>query len=251
MREGMEGQLWKVGQLAATTGLTVRTLHHYDHIGLVSPAGRTPSDHRLYTEADVRRLYQVLALRQLGLSLETVSSVLTGNTSMTEVLAAHRDYLDQQIHAMRLLRAQVATLATRAEQAPPASIDDFLELIRKVIAMNETVKKYFNEAQLATLAERRERLGEGAVAEVEAGWRDLLPRVSAAVEAGMDPAAPEAQLMAEQWMALLAEFHGGDDGLRDGLYRLQAENSDQIEQDHGGPSAAQLQFIQQANAALA
>lgn len=104
MREHMEGQVWKVGQLAAATGLTVRTLHHYDHIGLVRPAGRTRSDHRLYTEAEVRRLYQVLALRQLGLPLDVVGSVVTGSTSMAEVLMAHQDYLDQQLAKTRLLR---------------------------------------------------------------------------------------------------------------------------------------------------
>lgn len=47
---------WKVGELARTTGLTVRTLHHYDHVGLLQPSGRTASGHRLYEEEDVRRL---------------------------------------------------------------------------------------------------------------------------------------------------------------------------------------------------
>lgn len=61
----------------------------------------------------------------------------------------------------------------------------------------------------------------------------------------MNPAAPQAQAMAEQWMALLEQFHGGDDGLREGLYRMQAENADRIE--HGGPSPAQLDFIKRAN----
>ena len=50
-------------------------------------------------------------------------------------------------------------------------------------------------------------------------------------------------------MALLERFHGGDEGLRDGQYTMQAENAEQIERDHGGPSPAQLEFIQQANAA--
>jgi hypothetical protein len=45
---GLE-QVWKVGELATEAGLTVRTLHHYDHIGLVRPAGRTNTGHRLYT----------------------------------------------------------------------------------------------------------------------------------------------------------------------------------------------------------
>ena len=58
----MSGPCWKVGELAARTGLTVRTLHHYDAIGLLSPSGRTGSahnsGHRLYTAADLARLPQ-------------------------------------------------------------------------------------------------------------------------------------------------------------------------------------------------
>ena len=52
-------------------------------------------------------------------------------------------------------------------------------------------------------------------------------------------------------MGLLEQFHGGDAGLRDSLYRMQAENAEQIEQQHGGPSPALMEFIKAANAARA
>ena len=58
--------MWKVGELAGLAGLTVRTLHHWDEIGLISPSMRTASGHCLYDEADVRRLYEVVALRELS-----------------------------------------------------------------------------------------------------------------------------------------------------------------------------------------
>ncbi|MFD0476201.1 MerR family transcriptional regulator [Nonomuraea thailandensis] len=60
----MTEQLWKIGELAAATGLTVRTLRHFHHIGLLRPAGRSPTGHRLYTGDEVRRLYRILALRE-------------------------------------------------------------------------------------------------------------------------------------------------------------------------------------------
>ena len=55
--------------------------------------------------------------------------------------------------------------------------------------------------------------------------------------------------MTQQWMALLRGFHGGDDGLRDSPYRMQADNADEIEQKHGRPSPQLMAFIKQANAA--
>lgn len=98
------GRVYKVGQLATATGLTVRTLHHYDHVGLVCPSRRTASGHRLYDESDVQRLYQVLALRQVGLSLETIADALGGTAPLEQLLSQHRAYLDEQLVAMRTLR---------------------------------------------------------------------------------------------------------------------------------------------------
>lgn len=139
------GQVWKVGELAAEAGLTVRALHHYDRIGLVRPAGRTTIGHRLYTEADVRRLYQVLALRQLGLGLDQIANVLAGTVSMARVLAAHRDCLAAQLVAMQDLHALVAALVATAENRPDISADHFLGLIRRTVMVDDNVKHYFTQ----------------------------------------------------------------------------------------------------------
>ncbi|MFI1237925.1 MerR family transcriptional regulator [Nocardia salmonicida] len=137
--------MWKVGELATEAGLTVRTLHHYDRIGLVCPAERTNAGHRLYTEADVARLYQVLALRQLGLRLDQIANVLAGTVTMARVLVAHRDRLAAQVVAMQDLHALVSTLATTAENQPDISADHFLGLIRRTVMVDDTVGKYFTQ----------------------------------------------------------------------------------------------------------
>ena len=66
----------KVGELADRTGLSVRTLHHYDQIGLLAPEGRTRAGHRIYGLAQVRRLQQIASFRHLGLSLEEIRECL-------------------------------------------------------------------------------------------------------------------------------------------------------------------------------
>jgi DNA-binding transcriptional MerR regulator len=68
----MKFEALKVGELSKRTGLTIRTLHHYDEIGLLKPSLHGEAGYRLYTAADVVRLQQVLSLRQLGFSLEEV-----------------------------------------------------------------------------------------------------------------------------------------------------------------------------------
>src|SRR5690348_4993632 len=70
------GQTWKAGALAQATGLTVRTLHHYDEIGLLRPSRRLAGGHRLYDAEDVARLYRIIRLRQLGFPLSQVADVL-------------------------------------------------------------------------------------------------------------------------------------------------------------------------------
>lgn len=65
-----------VGTVAALTGVSVRTLHHYDHIGLVVPSVRTAAGYRGYTDADVERLHLVLVYRSVGLPPEEIRTLL-------------------------------------------------------------------------------------------------------------------------------------------------------------------------------
>jgi MerR family transcriptional regulator, thiopeptide resistance regulator len=65
-----------VGEVAALAGVTVRTLHHYDRIGLLSPSERTAAGYRRYTPADLDRLHRVLVYRELGFPLEEVATLL-------------------------------------------------------------------------------------------------------------------------------------------------------------------------------
>ena len=65
-----------MGELAEATGLTVRTLHYYEQIGLLTPSGRSPAGHRIYDDADAARLYRVSLLRRLGMDLAEVQRAL-------------------------------------------------------------------------------------------------------------------------------------------------------------------------------
>src|SRR5438552_18284538 len=101
----------KVGELAKRTGLTIRTLHHYDAIGLLRPSLHTESGHRLYTVADVARLQQVLSLRQLGFTLEQVRDCLArADFSPLEVIRMHVARLREQIELERKLCERLEAL---------------------------------------------------------------------------------------------------------------------------------------------
>ena len=99
---------WRVGDLARATGLTVRTLHHYDEIGLLTPADRSEGGHRLYGEQDVQRLYRIRLLRRLGLPLHQIAQALDDPAwSLRAALIRHRRELTQRIRLEQQLEHQL------------------------------------------------------------------------------------------------------------------------------------------------
>ncbi len=102
---------YSVGQVAAFAGVSVRTLHHYDEIGLLRPSARSTAGYRLYADADVDRLHQVVFYRGLGFSLDEVADVLDDRrVSATEHLRRQRELLDERIGALEDMRLAVDRL---------------------------------------------------------------------------------------------------------------------------------------------
>src|ERR1700754_2408030 len=94
-----------VGELAAQTGLTVRTLHHYDEIGLARPSQRTAAGHRRYTDPDVRRLHRVVALRGFGFTLAEIGALLDATEpDPRELVRRQLDQANEQIARTTRLR---------------------------------------------------------------------------------------------------------------------------------------------------
>ena len=99
-------QLLTVGDVARVTGVTVRTLHHYDAIGLVTPGGRSHAGYRLYDEADLDRLHAVLAYRELGFGLDEIASLLAGDVDRGTHLRRQHELVRTRIDELtRLLAA--------------------------------------------------------------------------------------------------------------------------------------------------
>src|SRR5262245_22466043 len=126
----MRFEALKVGELARRTGLTVRTLHHYDEIGLLKPSLHTEAGHRLYTAGDVARLQQVVSLRQLGFSLEEIRDCLDRpEFSPVEVICLHVARLREQIELQRALCERLEALAAHFDAAGEVSAEEFLQTI--------------------------------------------------------------------------------------------------------------------------
>src|SRR5215469_16606906 len=134
------GRTWKVGALARATGLTVRTLHHYDEIGLLQPSARLGGGHRLYDAADVARLYRIIRLRQLGFPLSQVAEVLA-EPEWQLAPAIDRHLAEARLRAAaasRLCMRLAATAAELARQESPAP-QELFSTVEEMITMDGTV----------------------------------------------------------------------------------------------------------------
>src|SRR5215212_4092907 len=213
---------WKVGELAGETGLTVRTLHHYDEIGLLKPSRRTRSGHRLYGEADVARLQQVTSLRQLGFSLEQIRDLLDRRgVSPREVVGLHLARVREQIELQRTLYERLERIAKTLEAAETVSADELIQTIEATTMYD----RYYTPEQREELAARAAAVGEERIRQSQVDWQTLMDEVRAEMERGTDPADPRVQALAARWKALIEEFTGGSPGIAQSLGRMWQEET--------------------------
>jgi DNA-binding transcriptional MerR regulator len=203
--------VWKIGELARRTGLTVRTLHHYDEIGLLSPAQRSDGGHRVYDEADVQRLYRIVSLRSLGFPLDAIAQALDSQTfDAREAVDDHLRRLEVQIAQEQQLLDKLRMLRQRLDA------DDFLTTIEE-LTMRE---RYYSPEQLDQLEQRRQALGEDAIKDVEREWGEIFATLKQEMDKGTDPADPRLRPIGERSRELIEMFTGGDPGIQAGLKRM-------------------------------
>lgn len=191
-----------VGQVAGFAGVTVRTLHHYDEIGLLSPSGRSPAGHRRYDDADLDRLQRILFYRELGFPLEEVAVLLDDPES------------DPREH----LRRQHALLSDRIDrlQQMAKAVEHAMEANKMGINLTpeERFEVFgdFDPDEHADEAERRwggtdayKESARRTASYTKADWQrimaraeDINRRLAALLDAGADPESEEAMDLAEE-----------------------------------------------------
>jgi DNA-binding transcriptional MerR regulator len=121
-----------VRAVARLTKISIRTLHHYDEIGLFRPAARTAAGYRLYSQEDLERLQQILLFRELGFPLEEIRRIVTHpNFDVAAALVKQRELLVERVgHLHRILGAVDRALAARGDDAmsTPATPEEMFEV---------------------------------------------------------------------------------------------------------------------------
>ena len=138
MIETQTKQMPRVGELARTAGLTVRTLHHYQQIGILTATTRSAAGHRLYGPEAVARLYQLMRLRSLGMPLEQIRRTLDDpDFDLTGALRSHLIAVDEQLDALIAVRDSVSAVLTAQLNS---SGDPLAELLEVLTTMSDLSK---------------------------------------------------------------------------------------------------------------
>lgn len=199
------GSGWTVGQVAQAAGVTVRTLHHWESLGLLAPSGRSVAGYRIYSSADVARLQRVLGYRALGFALADIRELLDGDTDVAARLRRQSERLHDQ--AARLLA--MAAVIERHEEARRMGIElephELLEVFG-VPGGPDDPTRYAEEAQQRwggtdayQQAEQRTRgYRKTDWLEIKSEQAELLAALAAAYTAGVPAASGPAQELAER-----------------------------------------------------
>lgn len=192
---------YPVGRVAALSGVTVRTLHHYDEIGLLSPGGRSESGYRVYEDSDLERLQRILFYRELGFTLKEIQAIID----------------DPDTDSMGHLRRQRGLLVKRIERfgAMVDAIDYEMEARKMDVPLTpEERLEVFGEFRPEDHAEEAERRWGDSEAFKESNRRvskytkedwltlqaeaeEIQNRLATAFEAGLAPDGEEAMAAAE------------------------------------------------------
>lgn len=199
----------KVGELARRTGLTVRTLHHYDAIGLLRPSGRSDGGYRLYNRDDVARLHGIQALRALGLPLEDIGRLLNegsgngGANHLMRILGRQLGVLEQQIAEATALRDRLLLVQDKFDHGEQPELDDWLETLQ----LMTTCSRWFDTDEIRRIfANWRE---------VDGQLQDMAHEIRGAMAQGLPADDPAVQALAQRWMNLMHCWMQGDFGLMD------------------------------------
>ena len=224
---------FRIQEFAKLAGVTVRALHHYDRLKLLSPAHRSERGYRLYCHEDLGRLERILVLRYLGLSLREIAALLNtpvgrGTEPLTVTLARQRAALSERRDGLDRVLHAIEHAQRRAEDDPAESEWLLYQTILEEIQMQEATdwtEKYYSPKAIEALRERRAALTSEEKTEIHARWQALFSDIQSALDREVPPDSADGRAMVARWMRLADEFTLGNLEIGEGFRRMYDDES--------------------------
>lgn len=201
---------YSIGQVAKIAPVTVRTLHHYDEIGLLHPSGRLESGYRSYSLADLERLQRILCYRRLGFPLDHIKAVLDDSeTDALEHLRRQHALLTERITALQRMAATVETLMEAHTMGITLEPHELLEVFGESdpTAYHEEAEQQWGNSYAWTESQRRTSTYTKADWQrMQAEIAALMAGIAAAKRDGLASCSHKAMDLAEQHRAYLERW---------------------------------------------
>lgn len=203
---------WYIKALSELAGISVRTLRHYDEIGLLKPSVRRSNGYRLYSEADLSTLQLIKALKHFGFGLQEIKKLLDLQGNPMDYLQFQKRLLDEQIVTMQRAAACLNDVITHVNKQQCFDLTMITTLFEVYTTMIDDLKKswagkVFTDEQLTKYAKMQQEQGPNSPEEQAQYGRDWETLVS---EVGLhvndDPYGPIGQEYAKKWMNLVGRY---------------------------------------------
>ncbi len=239
-----------IREFAKLTRVTVRTLHYYDQIGLVKPSFERPNGYRVYTDADLLRLQQIVTLKFMGFSLDEIRRLLDSKGyEAVKSLKVQAEAVKDEIARLREASRAIEQVLLRLEKDGRIHRQKLIKIM-EVIQMGEDVKKgwhekFFSEADIKEFAEVGKKYTPEAMIAYQNRWTALIEEAKKNI--GLDPASEKAQDLGRRWTALLDEAYGGHPELKTKIAK--AYSAGAIPKEHNMIAPEVWDFIKKVHAA--
>ncbi len=196
---------YTVHELAKLAGITVRTLHHYDQIGLLKPTARTEADYRLYGPAELERLQQILFFKELEFPLRDIKRIIDNpGFNPLETLKEHRRVLRQKARRYDdLVKTVEKTIKNFREQTMPLKDDDLYKGFsrEKIEQYKKEVRERYDPVLVAESEKRIGKMSKGRWQGVQQEGEDVARALAVLMDrAPSDPAVQELIARHHRWI---------------------------------------------------
>jgi DNA-binding transcriptional MerR regulator len=214
---------YRVHEFAELAGVTVRTLHHYDRLGLLR-AQRNESGFRVYTAADLERLENIIALKFIGLPLKQIRAVLGGDKrDLGCALQAQISALEEKKRRLELAIDSVRSAAAALRSGGEPCLKEIIEVMEMQSDFGWFVR-HFSEDARRRVQERLASMTPEAWSELQRQWIALANDINRMGDT--DPHGSEGQLLLRRWEDLIRQTTAGDPELVHGLKSLLSDRND-------------------------
>jgi DNA-binding transcriptional MerR regulator len=213
-------QTWKIGDLAKQTGLSIRTLHYYEEIGLLAASMRTEGGHRVYTEDDLTRLQRILSLRQLGFTLDDIQGCLDRpEFALAPLIDLQLTRLEDELALKQRIHARLTSLRQHLVDGRSIPVTQMIEAL-EAMTMLET---YLTPEEIRAVQAAHAAQSGPDSEDLPQRWKDLYAAVTEHMAQGDDPTSPPVLALAERWRALVDQSTRGDAKLARSVAKMYRE----------------------------